>query len=406
MKCEICLKDVTDGNARICSNCENELLEKLLVEKNPIFIKGIKVRGLFNTFNYDINFKIYGGVSILIAPNGCGKTTIFNLIDFVLKPTALSCSRILEVPFDTFECLLSNGVSIMLKKKNIEKLADLYHGYILHFGYTINNNGNTEEIEIPAVAYKLLNRYILAVDESINGIEMINGLIYPNFKKIVDSNEKTTQQLFEKIRNKIEQITPKINYTRADRGVFNEVLQAEYVKNGAWTINYKSQQPFAEQTSMHGINKTKGLILSQYYDILNIKSKKEKEIQMFKHKAKISHFQTIYNERNVCTNKTIEFNENGFDILQNGNPIDLNFLSTGEKNDFMLLFELMFRSSEFGVSIIDEPEISLHIEWQETLLKHMSLCCAINNSQAIIATHSPSIIDGHLDVLADLEMIK
>ena len=50
---------------------------------------------------------------------------------------------------------------------------------------------------------------------------------------------------------------------------------------------------------------------------------------------------------------------------------------------------------------MDEPEISLHMDWQEKLIKYIR---ELNpNAQLIIATHSPAIImDGWLDRISEL----
>lgn len=54
---------------------------------------------------------------------------------------------------------------------------------------------------------------------------------------------------------------------------------------------------------------------------------------------------------------------------------------------------------------MDEPEVSLHVLWQKTLLSSFR---RINkNSQLIIVTHSPSIvIDGWLSNMKDIKEIS
>ncbi len=79
-----------------------------------------------------------------------------------------------------------------------------------------------------------------------------------------------------------------------------------------------------------------------------------------------------------------------------GNPLELRSLSAGEKHLLRILFEAV--SASESTLIIDEPEISLHIEWQRTLL---SSIMEINPAlQLIVATHSPEIMaeidDAHI----------
>ena len=51
---------------------------------------------------------------------------------------------------------------------------------------------------------------------------------------------------------------------------------------------------------------------------------------------------------------------------------------------------------------MDEPEISLHIEWQKQLI---SLIRELNpNAQIILSTHSPALImDGWMDCVTEVE---
>ena len=64
-----------------------------------------------------------------------------------------------------------------------------------------------------------------------------------------------------------------------------------------------------------------------------------------------------------------------------------------------MFFNLIFASSDLLV-LIDEPEISLHIEWQERFIDDLSEICEMNNIQALVATHSPNIINDHTDLIA------
>ncbi len=58
-----------------------------------------------------------------------------------------------------------------------------------------------------------------------------------------------------------------------------------------------------------------------------------------------------------------------------------------------MLAQLIFGKKRF-VFIIDEPELSLHLGWQEIFVK--TILDASLNTQFILATHSPSIV-GHIE---------
>lgn len=67
-------------------------------------------------------------------------------------------------------------------------------------------------------------------------------------------------------------------------------------------------------------------------------------------------------------------------------------LSSGEKQLIILLAHIAFhkRNRNSSILIIDEPELSLHISWQELFVD--ALLKASPNTQYILATHAPAII--------------
>ena len=82
----------------------------------------------------------------------------------------------------------------------------------------------------------------------------------------------------------------------------------------------------------------------------------------------------------------------------------LNYLSSGEKNDFIMFCELIFKAPRGSIVFIDEPEISLHISWQEEYIDRLLEICRMNDLQAVVATHSPNIVNDHLDLFVKSEM--
>ncbi|MEZ7902121.1 MAG: AAA family ATPase [Flavobacteriales bacterium] len=67
---------------------------------------------------------------------------------------------------------------------------------------------------------------------------------------------------------------------------------------------------------------------------------------------------------------------------------DINYLSSGEQQVLILFSYIAFNSKDGKVFIIDEPELSLHIKWQEDFLEKLELITP-KSTQLILATHSP-----------------
>lgn len=76
-------------------------------------------------------------------------------------------------------------------------------------------------------------------------------------------------------------------------------------------------------------------------------------------------------------------------------------LSSGEKQLLIVLGEALLQEKSPWIYIADEPELSLHVSWQESLVRNLK---SINpNAQILFATHSPDIVSSYSDHVFDLE---
>ena len=76
-------------------------------------------------------------------------------------------------------------------------------------------------------------------------------------------------------------------------------------------------------------------------------------------------------------------------------------LSSGEKQMLVILTTVLTQNGLPYIMLMDEPEISLHFDWQKQLIHHIM---SLNpNLQLLLATHSPAVImDGWLDKVTDI----
>lgn len=100
--------------------------------------------------------------------------------------------------------------------------------------------------------------------------------------------------------------------------------------------------------------------------------------------------------------KPIKVDESGNLRIESSLSSDLNsrYLSSGEKQILILLTQALLTVDEPVVYIADEPELSLHVTWQEKLLE--SLVTLGGQKQIIVATHSPDIVGKFQDKVIDL----
>lgn len=86
---------------------------------------------------------------------------------------------------------------------------------------------------------------------------------------------------------------------------------------------------------------------------------------------------------------------------KNKNTVELEDLSSGEKQLLIILGEALLQESKPVIYIADEPELSLHVEWQELLT--VAIAKLNPNAQIIFATHSPDIVGAHQNKIIDME---
>lgn len=104
------------------------------------------------------------------------------------------------------------------------------------------------------------------------------------------------------------------------------------------------------------------------------------------------------------TQKTIRIDPhtNHLVFVDDGEDIPLYKLSSGEKQLLLILMRVFLMEEKPYILLMDEPEISLHIEWQYKLfeeIRHLNPNC-----QIITSTHSPSLFgDGWGDKLVFVE---
>ncbi len=116
---------------------------------------------------------------------------------------------------------------------------------------------------------------------------------------------------------------------------------------------------------------------------------------------KKSRFQDIVDDLFRETGKKIIRTENELRFTQIGEVLLPYQLSSGEKQMLIILLTVLVEDNLPYVLFMDEPEASLHLEWQKRLV---DLCVELNpNVQIILTTHSPAIVmNGWVDSVTEV----
>lgn len=115
-------------------------------------------------------------------------------------------------------------------------------------------------------------------------------------------------------------------------------------------------------------------------------------------------FQDLIDDLFGETGKTIIRKSNEILFEQDGDTLYPYQLSSGEKQLLVILLTVLVQDNQSGVLFMDEPEVSLHVEWQQRLI---NLIRELNpNVQIVLTTHSPAMImDGWMDAVTEVSDI-
>jgi ABC-type transport system involved in cytochrome c biogenesis ATPase subunit len=149
------------------------------------------------------------------------------------------------------------------------------------------------------------------------------------------------------------------------------------------------------------IEEQKQLALSIYVDDV------EKKLAVLDVLAeKIDLFRSVINQRFQYKQMRISKDRGFYFVTATDHALDASSLSSGEQHEVVLLYELLFHTRTDSLILIDEPEISLHVAWQQQFLHDLLKMTELSKFDVLLATHSPLIIDDRWDLTVELGAVQ
>lgn len=413
-------------------------------------MKRIKFTKLFGRFCYDIQLK-EDGITILTGPNGFGKSTILRCID-AFQNGLEGVIYLINLDFEKIEFIFEDSVfnvkkddgRLYIDRSSIDiedvckKTFRMFYGpsYFRHISDEIFYDriaGKKITIEKILSNPKILNEII---DNSvplteffsqtfINKIETLKkkiGNIFFIREQRLLANKKELQRQEDKVVNIIEELPERLKkqigeisekYSKVANEydssypyrLFNEkskIDKTEYDKNMK-EMKRKFEKLKEYDISEININRKIGF-KEEYATALKIYfedfTNKYKVYEEFINKLDL--YIGIINSRLTFKKLTIS-REYGIQIIDEKKKVlKLSDLSSGEQQEIVLFYELIFETPNNSLLLIDEPEISLHIIWQKIFMDDLQKVVKIKNLKVIVATHSPQIINNYWDNQVDL----
>lgn len=370
------------------------MIEKVIVKGLPSYSH----KTLTLEFNHDIN--------IITGKNGQGKTTLLKLIWYVYSGNLLRAIN--EVQFEELTMVTDKHI-IKIAEISFEKSMDLTDEFGKeegHTGYDISiYERKKNEYIIDTFDY---DAEVLNIRNCSNIVSKINksSLYFPTFRRIegLSSRKKIYNEALRRLEDEEQMLSNVLkriadNHSEGEHKYItsvstkdiNELITNKYAEiSEEVNLKYKKLTDDIEQIINEkdsGIEARQVSIIKELLD--SNKSERDKA------------FQSI-NVINEIVSKLFERNgikiSNTISLGEQKKIIDSELLSAGEKQMLSFIsYNALYVNTPI---IIDEPEISLHVDWQRRLLK--LLMNQNTNNQIIIATHSPFIYSKY----GDKEIIK
>lgn len=414
--------------------------------QQPVRIARLVIEGLFGEAGrpIDIEFKLEDRVTVLHGPNGSGKTVTLRLLEALRSGLY---SDVCEVPFSRITLESADDVRVEFSPSDSGggfKLLDVVtidgDERFLETCYGDRNSEARDLVVDSAPIWEQVRRRIAPVKlVGINRLSSVRHLdVEPALIRMVQSinteiggtgSEVVGDELYTRtiaverigqdIRAEVEradrqyrELTTQLDATLARRlndsllqgkgdafdpgklrALYNDIGARERRLVELGLLRTAPANGFAEALDREGASPIFEIVLGD----------RQKKLEVFKTLAEKA--QRIVESLNQkFTGKTIRIDaETGYHVLSaSGHPIPLDLLSSGEQHELILMHELLFDIEPGTLLLIDEPELSLHPDWQLRVLPEMLDIARLSQLDIVLATHSPYIANDRHDLMVQV----
>jgi len=345
----------------------------------------------FNQFEETSHFKVTLSIKLL---SKLGKTAQHK--EFTNNVTPNLYAKLSERPALVQEAL-----------PNLRRIAprvwrDRDSGVIYQISDIAELFGDEFEVDIPSWLSDIVKNIKLGFINAQRLLEITGGAVGSYSEEKGSQVRDFVEVYSQNIRQRIDEAlrASALISQSAERTFPQRILQREYekVREPELRAKYSSIQQRFSQLAETGLqeefasidlpkrklNPTELRVLSLYFGDLDEKLNVFQDLQ-----RKIDTFRTILSKKYKRKKFNID-RKIGFLISAEGSeePLPPSSLSSGEQHQIVMIYDLIFSKEDNLLFLIDEPEISLHVEWQRQFLDDLALVAELKGHKFIIATHS------------------
>ena len=401
----------------------------------PPRVKLITIDGLFRQYDHRIPLRLDERVTVLHGRNGVGKTVTLSLVAALLRG---NYARVAKVPFSRLRIDFTDGsfLSVGPDRKGVSQRGTKRGGSKRS---ELSDHDRTVEkfwIEYSAVENGQPKAASIGpfVDEVAATVDSVFANIEPpavgELRRRVSVHFIEAQRLFNIATRSVTVAVTRIaqemgarikeadSTYRATSTRLDDSMPARLFappKNGSVLpkkeLARRSEALESERRRLHEIgllpdttsfNPTALNDTQRAMFVVYLKDNEEK-LAVFKDLADRAEILLGGLNRKLAPKHIQLDKDQGYKVTSHdGQPLDLCDLSSGEQHELVLLHNLLFRVEPGALLLIDEPELSLHVTWQNEFLGELIQIAKKVGFDAVVATHSPYIVGERRDLMVRL----
>lgn len=421
-------------------------------------VSAIRAEAVLGEFSYEVFYEPgspHDRLKAIYAPNGWGKTNFLKAIALALNPSLEGLQGLVEIPFRHLAIEFASGASIEIVR------SDPFAGSFTAIARAANEKSDDApgvpeariDIDIADFSARLYRRAwetrkdfqaFLETARSIScGAEMIgDDRLAPTLEELRDAARPDTPTLARRSRSAgavgllLQEVERVLNQNalatmsreRGGRGVYSDITRT--------TLKGSERLSTADaRTALE--TKVRNLLVQgrdhEAYGLVNLRELRDIGSQIRQARQNARSLPTLHqiltpflddleDQMEILTpslemintyvtevNRFLDRKQIAFSTsfgirltAPDGGEMTADSLSSGERHLLYLLSHAVLATRSQSLLILDEPEISLGLEWQRDILNALLKCSSAANVQFLIASHSVQVLSN----IPDSEIVR